>query len=328
MPRRTITVAAPGRLHFGLISFGNGDGRQFGGAGVMVDGVGVRVRLNQAIGRCGFEVTGLYSERVAGFARRWCRWHGLAVQQLGCRVEVLEAPRQHVGLGVGTQLGLATATALGAWRCQVDDSPTRLASSVERGLRSAVGTYGFCRGGFIFERGKLPGESLAPLALRQAVPRDWRFVLISPRAGEGCSGPAERRAFAELPPPPAAVSERLQTLIERAMLPAAARGDCDAFGDSVYEYGRLAGSCFAQIQGGPYNGRRLQLLVERIRSAGIRGVGQSSWGPTIFAVADGQDAAERLLEELRRDGNLNDADAVITTPNNSGATVSQYLGPR
>ena len=35
-----------------------------------------------------------------------------------------------------------------------------------RGRRSAVGTYGFVQGGFLVETGKVPGESLAPLALR------------------------------------------------------------------------------------------------------------------------------------------------------------------
>ena len=53
-------------------------------------------------------------------------------------------------------------------------TPAELAQSVGRGLRSAVGTYGFVHGGMIAERGKLPGEVISPLDARVVLPEDWR----------------------------------------------------------------------------------------------------------------------------------------------------------
>ena len=56
------------------------------------------------------------------------------------------------------------------------------------------------------------------------------------------------------------------------LIPAAAAEDFARFSESVFRYGRLAGLCFAEFQGGPYNGRQLEELVQRVRSLGISGV--------------------------------------------------------
>ena len=93
------------------------------------------------------------------------------------------------------------------------------------------------------------------------------------------------------------------------MLPAAAANDCDAFGESVYRYGVRAGMCFAQQQGGPFANPQLQDWVAAIRRRGVRGVGQSSWGPTLFALLPSQADAEELVTWCRHE--LADPDANI-----------------
>ena len=68
-------------------------------------------------------------------------------------------------------------------------SPQELALSVGRGLRSAVGTYGFVFGGLIVEQGKLPDEPISPLDCRIDLPEAWRFVLVRPLGLTGIAGP-------------------------------------------------------------------------------------------------------------------------------------------
>jgi predicted sugar kinase len=52
----------------------------------------------------------------------------------------------------------------------------------------------------------------------------------------------------------------------------------------------------------------------------VRGVGQSSWGPTVFAVVGGEEQARELAAELRP--RLADAhDVVVTRAARGGATV-------
>ena len=320
MQPNTVRVVAPSRLHFGLLSFG-GEGRQFGGVGVMIERPGLEVRI-AAAGR--LEASGLLAERAIEAARRWAAFESLS-DEPHCRIEVCRAPRQHTGLGVGTQLSLAVAA--GLYQCyeRAMPSPVELALSVGRGLRSAVGTYGFAEGGLIVERGKLPGELVSPIDCRLEVPSDWRFVLLCSDAAAGLSGGAEQCAFAELPPVPPKVTSQLASELRERMLPALAQGHFADFSESVYQYGRAAGSCFATRQGGPFNGPRLQQLVERVRGMGVRGVGQSSWGPTIFALLPNQRAAEDFAAQFAKQGDGEGIEIVISPPDNQGARVTRPL---
>lgn len=314
---RVVHVTAPSRLHFGLFSFGQREGRQNGGVGVMVDRAAVRLRIC-ASGE--LETVGPLAERAMAFANRWAEFCGMS-GELRCRIEVLSAESQHVGLGVGTQLGLSVAAGLNAFLRLSTSSPAELAISVGRGLRSAVGTYGFAQGGLIVDRGKLPDECIAPLDLCLPLPPQWRFVLIRPRAGRGLWGADEQNAFERLPPVPREVTAELIEEVRGRMVPAAAAGQFDVFSDSIYRYGRVAGRCFAKVQGGPYNGRRLSDLVETVRSLGIVGIGQSSWGPTLFAVLPEEAEAGAFAERMTQRVPPHEAEVCVAAANNQGASI-------
>lgn len=311
----TVEVESPSRLHFGLLSFGAA-GRQFGGVGAMVQRPGLRLRLTPA---AAFEAAGPLCSRVAEFARRWARSAALPGPP-ACRIEVLDAPPQHVGLGTGTQLGLSVAAGLNAACGRGAVSPVELAASVGRGRRSAVGTYGFVHGGFIVERGKNPGETLAPLDFHCDLPERWRFVLVRPTGDTGLSGPDECRVFEQLPPVPPQVTARLVDEIRLHLLPAVFDEAFDAFGESLYRFGRTAGKCFAGRQGGPFNGPLLTRLVERLRAMGVAGVGQSSWGPTLFALSADEQSAVELKARLERCAD-EPLEVTIAAPSNTGAQV-------
>lgn len=257
------------------------------------------------------------AERICEFASRWAAWHGIS-EAPSCHIELLASPRMHIGLGVGTQLGLAIASGLNRWTGR-ECSLLELAASVGRGQRSAIGTHGFQRGGLIFEHGKTSEETLSPLAVQLQLPDSWRFVLVTPQQQRGLSGQREREAFRQLPPVTEAVTARLQAELEEQLLPAARQQDFDAFSASVFRFGRLAGECFSPIQGGPYNGPHLQRLVDCLLDAGVTGVGQTSWGPTIFALVSSQQRAEQLVSSLREAGEFADAEFQVSAVDNRGA---------
>lgn len=313
-----VEVTAPSRLHFGLLSFA-GPGRSFGGVGVMLDAPAVRLEITP---HRELLTEGRHAERALAFARRWADHHGLPFPP--CRIVITEAPEQHVGLGVGTQLGLAVAAGLGAFSGLPPASPAELALSVGRGQRSAVGTYGFVLGGLIAERGKLPGEALSPLDCRLELPDAWRFVLICSHTVGRISGSEEALAFAELPSVPDEVTETLTREVRDRMLPAAAQGNFAEFADSVFRYGYTAGLCFADRQGGAYRGERLERLVELAGQLGVRGVGQSSWGPTLFAILPNQAEAEVFCARFR--AATQDAELVITSANRAGHRIVTTTG--
>jgi len=322
MAKRIVQITAPSRLHFGLISFADQTSRQFGGAGVMLNEPCLRLEV---VPSPHFQAGGLMESRIEAFAKSWAKFHHLA-ELPQCTIQVKEIPPQHVGLGVGTQLGLSVAAGLHGFLDTPMPSPAELAMSVGRGLRSAVGTYGFAQGGLIAERGKMPGELIAPLDCRLEVPSQWRFVLMRPGNTTGISGSAEQKAFSDLQAVPKQIADQLREELRQNIFPAAASGQFEKFSQSVYAYGKLSGSCFADIQGGPYSGPQAANLVEKIRSWGIQGVGQSSWGPTLFAILPNQQQAEEFVARLSEDMPGDESCFFISAANNDGATLEVRTG--
>lgn len=290
MPR-SVHVFAPSRLHFGLLSPGWG-ARRYGGVGAMVDAPGLRLTVRPA---SSLTAEGPLASRAVTFARRWAETTG---KPIACQLTVESAPPEHVGLGVGTQLGLSVAAGLNACHGLPPANALELACSVGRGDRSAVGAHGFVLGGLIVEQGKLPHEPLSPLDCRIEMPPDWRFLLVCPEGMQGLSGSEEASAFPTPTESLRAICQELRGLASEQLVPAAATGNFEAFAAALYRYGYQAGLCFAERQGGAYNGPILTSLVEHIRSLGGVGVGQTSWGPTLYVACPNQQTAEGLRDRI------------------------------
>jgi len=305
-----------------MLSFGQPDTRQFGGVGLMIDRPGLQLRVSPAER---FQVKGPLKQRAEQFVGKMCAALALPCEP-ACLIEIENAPPEHVGLGTGTQLGLAVATGIRELLGRDDLDYFDLAELIGRGERSSIGTYGFAMGGLLVEAGKYEGESHSPLVSRVELPQQWRVVLIALRGQHGIHGDVERRAFSDLPPVPTAATAGLCREVLLSLLPAAAEGRFERFSESLYRYGHMAGLCFAANQGGPFANARLAALVERIREMDVHGVGQSSWGPNIFAMLPDQESAERFAARLaeKRDGP--DLDVTIATPNNCGANVTRIPG--
>jgi beta-ribofuranosylaminobenzene 5'-phosphate synthase len=303
-------VTAPSRLHFGLFHV-PGDGparwpggggepgtpvRVFGGVGLMIDQPGLVVSARPA-GSWQFE--GMLASRAQVFAHRYTAGMGVPAEPLQVLVE--RCPAEHTGLGVGTQLGLAVAKALAVETGTPHLSAVELAQRVGRGERSAVGVHGFDRGGLIVEPGKVPGEAVSPLLTRVLLPEEWRVAVFAPAGQDRWHGSREQQAFARAGEMarPAGITDALCRIALLGMLPAAVAGDLPAFSEAVYEFNRRAGEPFAAAQGGAYAGPAVADLVAEIRTLGVAGVGQSSWGPSVFAVVGSDAEALWLVHQLR-----------------------------
>ena len=319
---RSIEVLAPSRLHFGMIALKPRRGRRYGGVGAMIQTPGLRLTIREAPG---LEAAGPMRGRALRAARlAWTNDPACPdpAEEPRCRIEVCQSPPQHVGLGSGTQLAMAVAAGLAAFFDRPAPDAAVLARRVGRGQRSAIGLYGFFEGGLLFEGGKTPSEEVSPLVARVALPEAWRFVLVRPRGQRGLSDVAERKAFARLPPVPPERTAALRQLAAEVLLPAAAAGRFDEFSESLYRFGYEAGLSFAAWQGGAFAGPRLTALVQAIRDLGVRGVGQSSWGPTLLALLPSADEAAEFLLRLRQSSWAADLELTVTAPANRGASIA------
>lgn len=293
MPR-TIGVEAPARLHFGLLDLRGDLGRRFGGIGAPAPEITVRVSVSAAEQ---VEAVGEDASRAATFAVRFLSHYGVSG---GARIVVERTIPPHSGLGSGTQLGLSVARAL-AELYGVDATAPELAKSIGRARRSAVGTWTFDGGGFVLEGGRRTAgdDDVGPLLARLSFPPSWRCVVAVPTATPGISGDAEAYAFASLPVPAVADVERVSHLVLMAMLPALAEGDLATFGSSLSEVQEINGRWFSHAQGGPFARGPSTELIHRMRELGVPGVGQSSWGPAVYGIVDGDAAARALADALR-----------------------------
>lgn len=266
------------------------------------------------------EVSGDQSDRVRDIVDRWSdstNWD----RDLRCRIHIHQALRPHRGLGSGTQLALSVAAGLNRFLRIPAKGPDDLARSVSRARRSTVGTYGFFHGGLIYESGKSGPDGTSRLEHRVALPSSWRILLICRRRGQGMSGAGEQHAFGHVAPVPTDVSTSLKNEVACHLLPAAREGRFQDFSESVYRYGHRAGMCFSNVQGGPFSDAWQEQLIQRLRSWDLHGVGQSSWGPTVFAFTESQQMADDFSARLRDDPRTANTDITISRPNDCGARI-------
>jgi beta-RFAP synthase len=318
-----IRVQTPSRLHFGIFrvttpaDVDGHSGPSFGGVGLMVEAPGLRLAVRPAQA---WSAKGPLAERALAFARQFVGTfppNTFAPQNF----LIEHAPREHAGLGTGTQLGLAVARALLISCRRTLAAIADLAGRVGRGERSTVGVYGFERGGLLVDDGNRAREDIPHLPVRLAFPEDWALVLVTPLRQYGLHGAAERQAFQDLEGLTAEQSDALWRLLQLDLLPALTARNLESFSEALYEFNRRIGETFQTIQGGIYATRQGAELVAFLRRRGIRGVGQSSWGPTIFALLEDERSAHDLVDVLRRQFALEEQEVVVTRACNSGASV-------
>lgn len=305
-----VCVRAPSRLHLGFLDPAGTLGRRFGSLGLVIEGFDTQVEIGPAMvntvdatsgpGSCGPAELDRAAAHLASLQR-----HTGRSQPLHLRLRQL--PPAHAGFGSGTQLALAIGRAFAAWHGLHLATPT-LAAWLGRGLRSGVGIAGFDQGGLLLDGGPgAPGQA-APLLARMALPEAWRVILLLDPQLRGLSGPAEKQALAGLPPLPQASSAELCHQVLMRILPGAADGQFAPFAAGVSRLQQILGAHFAPAQQGrAYTsaavGEALQWMAEHT-GAGGAAIGQSSWGPTGFAILPSQAAAETLLHDARAAGAL------------------------
>jgi len=231
--------------------------------------------------------------------------------------------REHCGLGTGTQLALAVASATLLATHGQRPEVEAVARLMGRGRRSAIGIHGFAEGGFLVEGGKTTADQISPLVSRVVFPSAWRIVLAIPRAVTGLHGKAEAEIFAtDAQSGDLRETEALCRLTLLGMLPALASEDLPAFGAALYEFNRRAGEMFRDVQGGPYADPRIGDVVAFLRQLGVQGVGQSSWGPATFAVVE-VDKAAYVARAVSERFALSGAEVFVTQADNNGASFSR-----
>ena len=310
-----MRVRAPARLHLGFLDLHGGLGRRFGSIGLALDAPVLDLELAAA---ATLSVEGADAERVRAAIEAAAAY--LHVPS-AVAVTIRSTIPSHAGFGSGTQLALATAAGLARlYRNAL--APAQAAAALERGNRSGIGLAAFVEGGLIVDGGRGKTDAPPPVIARLPFPEEWRVVLALDECMQGVHGASETSAFRELPPFPEADAAHLCRLTLMQILPAVAEADLGAFGRGIAELQRRVGDFFAPLQGGRFASPAVAAALRRIEELGIAGVGQSSWGPTGFAIVGSQGEAERLVHELGAAGSAGRLKYLIARGRNEGAEIS------
>jgi beta-ribofuranosylaminobenzene 5'-phosphate synthase len=326
----TVTLRAPGRLHLGFLDPSGSLGRRFGSIGMVIEGFETEVEIGAALAN---RITADTSEGDTQMARASAYLHTL--RERSGRLEplhlrLLRVLPAHGGFGSGTQLALAIARAFAQWH-RLDVSTPTLAHWLGRGQRSGIGIHGFDQGGLLVDGGPTADARPAPLLSRIALPQAWRIVVVQDERERGLSGGDEKGAMAGLAAMPAARAAEICHEVLMRVLPGAASAEFDVFARGVSRVQQLLGEHFAPAQNGcAYTSAAVGRLMDWVgASAHQAAIGQSSWGPTGFAIVESQAHAE-ALERAVRSADLIEPGLVlrIVAPRNRGAEITDLRAAR
>ena len=213
-------------------------------------------------------------------------------------MQLTQAIPEHAGLGSGTQMSLAVGLAMNKLYhlgLVMED----VALLTERGARSGIGLGTFAAGGVVIDGGRGAQTLIPPVIARADFPEAWRILLIFDHAESGVHGAEEIEAFRSLPEFPADSAAMLCRRVLMQALPALAEHDLETFGAAIRELQQRTGDYFAPVQGGRYASPRVSAVLNQLGNESVACFGQSSWGPTGFAVFASQPEAEEFMQQLQ-----------------------------
>jgi beta-RFAP synthase len=313
----SVRIETHARLHVGFMDLNFSLGRHFGSVGFAIDSPSTRLVADLAQTS---RITGPQAGRVAAIVDE-------LVARLGLRhrasIAIETAIDAHSGLGSGTQLALATGTALNLLN-GIDMPSAEIAALLGRGGRSGIGVGTFDAGGIVLDAGRDRNASgPPPIVWRHDMPSDWRFVLVFDRGKRGVHGAAETAAFSDIKAMAPETCGEICRLTLMQVVPSVIERDVRAFGTAVTQIQARVGDYFSPWQGGQrFASPAVAGALEWMDANGAAGIGQSSWGPTGYGIVGGLADAVRLAGGLRdRLGDVDDIEVRICAPMNRGADI-------
>ncbi len=321
----TVEIQTSARLHLGFYNYLTGN-VAYGSIGVAIDKPVIRVVVERS--------NELRVENYSGIDA----WDVIdnIVEKLGIRgfsVKIYSMIPRHVGLGSTTQSTLSIAYALNILY-GLGYTVEELAVKTGRGFVSGIGLWVFKYGGLIIDSGRMirggrleyprkTNELPQPIT-RISVPGNWRFIVLIPSNIVGLHGVREAEVLSRPRKIPVMTQYRIYRVLLLRLIPSILRNDPRGFGEALTKIQMLAGKYFAGYQGGIYCCRESEILAKILVKHGVYGVGQSSWGPTVYGLIDTSRNTRKLLREIIRDAESNGVSlsrAFIAKPRNRGFRV-------
>ncbi|MEM1742776.1 MAG: hypothetical protein QXK95_02300 [Nitrososphaerota archaeon] len=301
-----IIVETGSRIHLGFIDPVGLSGRRWGSIGLYVKNPSLKIRVDK-------------SEKIQVNGPSWIddlvRFIVEKLEVPGLKIECIEYIPRHVGLGSGTQAIFSIAYA--ATKLDgIDYTLEELANLFRRCRRSGAGFWLFQKGGLVVDGGKSSENEIPPLLFRIDFPEEWIIVLGLPEnTSSRVYGDIEEKYMEDISRE--GDPRNIAYTVLMKLIPSLVNRDFDGFTEAVEELDVETSRFFQKHQGGTYSYYSLS-AVDVLKKAGVKGVGQSSWGPTVYGFME-KKYVDDVVEKLR---SVEGFRFIFTSPRNSGATFS------
>ena len=327
-----VKVTACARLHLGFYNFYDKSGsRVYGGVGVGIDKPCTTIVVKD-LGGNDYKIINYTAIPLDDVIEKIMEALGPNVLN-GLQIEVLNAIPRHVGLGSTTQTSLAIAYGITRVK-KLSYSLDELALLLGRGHVSGIGINVFKYGGLIIDSGrKIIGniipkprsiEDLPKPILRFKLPKKWSFVVLIPRGSHGYREREEESIFNKPLEAPVALQKELYRILLMEFIPSIVDGDIELFSKALTSIQYTTGKFFSKYQYSVFCCKESEELVKILLENDVKGVGQSSWGPTVYGVLGDYTKAKKVLSKVLKIASEKDINVVkgfIAKPRNKGATV-------
>lgn len=311
-----VKVSAPAHLHTGNFDMTGDLGRLYGTVGFAVDRC-LEIEVSKA------DEVKSKDDAAVIFTKRFTEVFDLP----GAEVKVNRSIPKFVGMGYHTTLALSIGSAM-AKLYGLKLSTEEIALAMKRGAITSLGVHAFKVGGFIVEGGFRVNERekmIPPLIFHQSIPSSWRFVIAianEPQEKIVKMRENEDLILRNLKLMPKETSDMLSRIVLVKIIPSMVEGDLKSFGEGLTAFNSELGKFWNEYQCGRTYCHPVVEEAIRIMSRRSSCACQTSWGPTIYGIVDGQSKAEILSKELQSYLAKNGGGEVfITEANNAGAVV-------
>lgn len=310
-----VFVNAFARLHMGFLDLNGQGGRRFGSLGLGLNAPDTLIELAK-----GQHVFGLATEESYLHKSKQAILSYANISE-DVSIRVHRAIPRHFGLGSGTQMALAIGEGLNHL-FNLNLTLSEIASITTRGMRSGIGIGTFANGGLVLDGGRGVDTLVPPIISQQHFPEDWAVLLIFDHQHVGVHGDEEIEAFASLKDAGKQQTENVNHQILMHALPAIQEKDLTSFGEAISLLQAYTGDYFAPAQGGRYASQLVTGVLNDLIKQGISCVGQSSWGPTGFAIFESNEVANQHLSRLKTTFQNPKLSFLICKTSNVGASVN------
>jgi beta-RFAP synthase len=314
-----FNIKTHARLHLGFFDLHGGLGRKYGSIGLALENPVTEI---EACVSDTIKIEGAIDvksrENVTKIMQIMQNYFNL---QTSCNFKFSRFIPNHVGFGSGTQMALSVVSLISKlYDLNLDQR--QIAHFSGRGARSGVGLGTFFQGGLVVDAGRGEKTLIPPVIARLDFPEDWRILLINDNSQIGINGQMEHQVFSELPEFSSLLAGELCRHVLMQGLPALHEQDLEGFGNTVLALQVATGEHFSGAQGGLFASKNVEEVLNFSEKHAVKCMGQSSWGPTGFAILENDTIANEHLTQLksRFADNIN-LSFSITQGYNKGASI-------